>query len=359
MRVQVIRDINHLPIKGKEWNELVSQSQTNTPFQTFEWFKSWWKIFGKQHQMFLLLFYEGENLTALAPLMIKNNKQKKNLTFISDVNADYCDFIVGKGDKESLLKFILEYLLQNKNQWDSIFLRNIPECSDTTSLLKSFCFKNNLLFVEEAVHCPVLITRNLKDTEIIGSSRTLRRHLNYFDKNGGLDFKIFDSLDEAEASLDLFFEQHIRRWDFVNKSSLFCDNRYKEFYRELLQEAWQSGWLFFSCLQFNEHPIAFHYGMDHNSRVIWYKPSFNIDFRTRSPGRILLKYLIEYCVENNKIEFDFTLGDETFKREYTNTVRNNYNIQIFKNKTDYFFEIFKKKSIGMAKKILHTTAVRL
>jgi CelD/BcsL family acetyltransferase involved in cellulose biosynthesis len=354
MKITLVSDIHHLPVNRNEWNTLASLNQTNTPFQTFEWFTSWWKIFGGENQLYLLLIYEGTHLVALAPLMLQRSYNKKMLSFISDVNADYCDLIIGHGNKESVLNLILDYLVRHHDQWDSLSLRNIPEHSNTTTLIKRYCSKNNLHLIESSISCPVLSTGGPQDTSRMKTSRTIRRHMNYFNKNGGVTFNIFESLEDAENVLDLFFEQHIQRWGLINQPSLFCDVRYQKFYRELLHNAWSTGWLFFSSLQFNNKPIAFHFGLDHNAKVYWYKPSFDIAFRKRSPGKILINHLIEYCIHNNKTEFDFTLGDEPFKKEYTNTIRNNTNLRIFTKRTNYIMELLQRKSKKIIKYLLRT-----
>ena len=352
MKIQLFSNIETLSISKDTWNYLAERNEINTPFQTYEWFQSWWRVFGEMHELFLLVVYEGNEVIGLAPLMLSQKSQKKRVvTFIGDKNADYCDFIISNR-KPDVLKAIVDYLVQNCGTRDRIFLRNIPEDSTTLPVLKRICAGYNLKLLEDSTICPTLILNDTAQAKCRTTSRTLRRHINYFEKNGKLSFKIFDSYEVAKESLDIFFAQHIRRWSSTKQLSLFLDENYKRFYKELLEQTWKTGWLFFSCLEFNQQQIAFHFGFDYNSKVIWYKPSFDIGFRKHSPGSVMLKYLIEYCIDNNKDEFDFTLGDEPFKQKYANVIRMNNNIQIFKNKTDYFYEASKKSSQHIIKAVL-------
>jgi|MTBAKSStandDraft_1061840.scaffolds.fasta_scaffold28244_2 CelD/BcsL family acetyltransferase involved in cellulose biosynthesis len=352
MNIRLITDASRIPLGRHEWNRLVERNETNTPFQTYEWCTSWWKIFGPGNELLLLLLYEDTELIGLAPLMILHRNKSRELRFIGDVNADYCDFIISR-DKSRIIHDIVDYLFGLQDQWDAILLRNIPEYSSTAAIVKTLCANRPLHFIEQGAVCPVLILADRDQIKQPRNSRTLRRHLNFFARNGQLDFKIFSSLEDAHEALDFFFDQHIRRWGCSQDPSLFCNTKYKDFYRELLQEAWPAGWIFFSCLQFNEQPIAYHFGFDYNSKIIWYKPSFNIDFHKRSPGKFLIKYLIEHCISNNKEEFDMTLGDEPFKESYTSKVRYNSTLKIFKNKYDYLYNNLILSSKKLAKKVIH------
>ena len=351
MRVELISDSTLLPLSKEEWNDLAGRSATSTPFQTYEWFISWWSVFGNSNTLLLLLVYRENRLVGLAPFMIVHNGNNKELRFISDTNADYCDFIVEEHDKKEFLITIVHYLVTKRSSWKSIYLRNIPQHSKTPSILQELLPGHNLFHTTTLMPCPVLQFHREQSTPPWQASKTLRRHFNFFNKSGELSFHIFTSSEEALQTIDSLFEQHIARWSSVQKASLFLDRRYQDFYKELLIQAMPTGWIFFSCLYFNKQSIAYHFGFDYNSKVIWYKPSFNISFHNRSPGKVLLKFLIEYCIQNQKEELDFTLGDEPFKRHYTNHVRFNSTMHIFDNKWNYYKDTVLRRLIKVVKKV--------
>ena len=161
MRLQLVTDSASIPISRNEWNFLASQNETNTPFQTYEWFRSWWKVFGTENDLFLLLIYEGERVIGLAPLMISYKRNRRELKFTSDVNADYCDFITGH-NKTTIVNIIFDYLLQNQSQWNSISLKNIPEYSSTSSILEEISSGYGLPFIKSSIACPVLIMKDIQ-----------------------------------------------------------------------------------------------------------------------------------------------------------------------------------------------------
>lgn len=341
MQINLISDIDKITICEKEWNCLVSENETNTIFQTYPWFYSWWKIFGHQNKLFFISVHDADEILGFAPLMISSNSNGKGriLRFVSDEKADYCDIIVAKRKEEVLTK-MFELIFSYSKEWDSILFRNIPEGSTTTEIVKGICKDYNYKMIMNYVCCPTLIIKDHEADAIKMSNKySLRRKYNYFKKRGEISFHSVRTLDGLDDYLDVFFRQHIQRRSLTKDPSLFIYPDNKEFYRELMVNILQKGWLLFSVVKFNGSPIAFHYGFDYNSRVIWYKPSFDINYCKQSPGKVLLKYLFDYSIDNNKYEFDFTVGDEAFKRHYANKIRRNIQTRIYKKPAEYFFDI--------------------
>ena len=105
------------------------------------------------------------------------------------------------------------------------------------------------------------------------------------------------------------------------------------------------GWLLFSMVEFNDQPIAFHYGFDYNDTVLWYKPSFDVEHASHSPGLVLLRYLIGYAIDQKRHELDFTIGDEPFKSRFTNSKRKTVSLKVFRNPGRFFLERSDRKSV--------------
>ena len=123
--------------------------------------------------------------------------------------------------------------------------------------------------------------------------------------------------------------------------NLYQDNQ--EFYKELVLNLLDKKYIKFSKLEYNGIPIAFHFGFEYNDKYIWYKPAFNVDYKKYLPGNVLLKYLIEYTIENDLKEFDFTIGNEVFKNKYANGFRQNKQFEIYNKQYYYIYELLKSK----------------
>jgi hypothetical protein len=101
-------------------------------------------------------------------------------------------------------------------------------------------------------------------------------------------------------------------------------------------------------------PIAFHLGFEYGARFIWYKPAFSALHAKRSPGEVLLKFLLEDAVARGLAEFDFTVGNDTFKYRFANRVRTNHRIRVYSLPTGYWLRRARK----LAKRILRPARSR-
>ena len=151
--------------------------------------------------------------------------------------------------------------------------------------------------------------------------KSLRRHENFFRRNGRLEVQHATRETEILPWLDLFFQQHIDRWSSTDSPSLFCDDANKSFYRQLATMGSKTGWLRFTRVSWNERPIAFHFGMCYHGRYLWYKPSFAIELAKKSPGEVLIRQLLLAAMAEGATEFDLGVGDEPFKRRFANRVQ--------------------------------------
>ena len=338
MKTNIITRREEMNVGREEWNQLLSGSETNTIFQTYEWVWTWWTVFGQTRSLFLVEVRDGDKLLALGPLMLDRFVRKRSLRFIGEENSDYCDFIAGERKHDALIA-IFDAIV-SWQEWDVIQLKNVPEFSTTIAVVREFCGRSGKRLLEtEGISCPTLIIRGHEDhARRVSRKKTIRRRHNYLKKTG--DLKVFhvETVEEAIRYFDLFVGQHIRRWSGTSSPSLFLKQGTRDFYLDLIEALLPRGLLLFTVLEYEGRPIAFHFGFDYGSKVLWYKPSFDTDYGRLSPGTVLLKYLIEYCVDQGRHELDFTIGDEPFKRKFANCVRKNGHFRIYNSQSRYCLE---------------------
>jgi len=338
MNTNIITRREEMNVGKEEWNLLLSESETNTIFQTYEWVWAWWTAFGQTRSLFLVEVRDGDNLLALAPLMLDWSGRKRSLRFIGEGNSDYCDFIVGERKQDALIAIF--DAIASWEEWDVIQLKNVPESSTTIAAVREFCGRTGKRYFEaNGIPCPTLIIRGHEAyARSVTRKKTIRKRHNYLKKTGDLKVFHLETVEEAFRYFDLFVGQHIKRWSGTSSPSLFLRNCTREFYWNLIKALLPRGLLLFTVLEYEGRSIAFHFGFDYGSKVIWYKPSFDTDYARLSPGTVLLKYLIEYCIDEGRDELDFTIGDEPFKGKFANCVKKNGHIRIFNSQSGYYLE---------------------
>ena len=242
--------------------------------------------------------------------------------------TDYADVIVARGHARPR-QAILEWIRAHASLWTQLELRNLPASSPMLALLADSP-KLPQPLVECAAEAPTRILGDAAADRAAINKRSLRRHVNGFLREGELRFVRLRDPVEIDLHCGRFFEQHVGRWEQTETPSLFRDPAQRRFYRALAQRLAATGALHFSVVLFDGRPIAYHFGFECNGVLTWYKPSFDATLAKRSPGEVLLRFLLEDACGRGLQELDFTVGSEAFKYRFANRVRRVYRVRAWR-----------------------------
>jgi CelD/BcsL family acetyltransferase involved in cellulose biosynthesis len=334
----IVKTIDEVGLDERGWNSLVACSDTNSVFQTHQWTRSWWTAFATQYEPVFVRVSDASEVVGVAPLVMKRDGTRKRvIRFLGDGRADYCDFLTG-ADKPNVLAEILGALF--RRGWDVVELNNIPAHSRTLQIVREISGAHGYrTLAEDQFVCPTLLIEGHEaQARKIHNKPSLRRRENFLNRNGRLVCRHLTGISDIEPFLDQFFDQHVARWMSSKSPSLFLDGRNRTFYRGLAASLAAEGWVVFSIVEFNNQPIAFHYGFDYGGTVTWYKPSFDVGHASWSPGLVLVRQLIGYALEQKRRELDFTVGDEPFKTRFTNSTRKTVSIRVYQNPLQFVLD---------------------
>ena len=76
--------------------------------------------------------------------------------------------------------------------------------------------------------------------------------------------------------------------------------------------------ILFTYLEFDGKVIAAHSGYTYQKISYYLFPVYDNEFKRYSPGKILLKYIIDDAKNNLFDYFDLTIGSENYKKDYSN-----------------------------------------
>lgn len=333
--VRTYGSLAHQELSPTTWNGLLGRSECNTIFQTHQWTRSCLAAFPHGGQPRIVTAWSGGELTGIAPLWtVPRLGRAPVLRFIGDERSDYCDMIAGAG-KRDFVSCVLDAV--DREPWGVLELNRVPETSSTPALLQQMARERGLFpLVQSQFICrSLLIAGHEAEAEAARDKASVRRRSNYFARSGRLAFHDYTDASEIEPQLTSFFAQHAARWQRSGAPSLFSDPANRVFYRLLTEALSSTGWLLFSVVTIDQEPLAFHYGFDYNERVLWYKPAFDVARAAHSPGLVMVRHLIDYAILHRRREFDFTIGDESFKRRFTNATTRLLRVRVFRNRVDY------------------------
>jgi CelD/BcsL family acetyltransferase involved in cellulose biosynthesis len=299
------------------WSRVLARGDTDSVFQTWHWLKAWWDVFGRGQLLLIAAEQDGRQV-ALAPLFADGGM----VFFVGSGGSDYLDFL-GDISDPVILDAILGTARERVPGFLGFRFYLVPDESPTGAGLQESAGRLGLVCHDEGdLPAPALALLDPPGAGLAAAAKTsLVRHERFFRREG--EVKVLHLRDgwAILPHLDSFFDQHVARWLATANPSLFLQPQQRAFYRRLCEVVGPAGWLRFTRIDWNDSPIAFHFGFCHAGHYLWYKPSFAIELARRSPGEVLLRQLILAADEEGAHTFDFGLGDEAFKRRFANRFR--------------------------------------
>lgn len=329
--IELVQDIENL--QGI-WNKTIKQYNADNVFITYEWLISWIKAFAPNTRQFIICIKENDEIIAIAPLIILLIKEfgipLNRLQFIGYGSCDYIDFIILKDCRECLDLFF-DFIKKHIQLWDYCELHNIPGKSENITFFESMqsTVNCNINLFREYYVCPYLKL----DTNIDSILKQIKTGLRYdlksgereLNKTGELNFKKITDQKNAINEIPVFLEMLHRRGASVNRQRTTKKIlEHKQIFNQYIENEvmWKN--TFFCKLCVDNIPVAYHFGFEYNRKIYWYIPTFNIDYKKFSPGKIIIKKSIEYALANRFEEFDFLNGDEPYKFQWTTESRENF-----------------------------------
>jgi CelD/BcsL family acetyltransferase involved in cellulose biosynthesis len=315
---------NFSGISPTDWNNLLSESITNTPFLRYEYLNTWWGTRGggewKQAKLVLISAYENNTLIGIAPLFLAEHNRKQSLMLLGSIEiSDYLDLIVRQDDLSLFTSGLLDFLASNSTITFSCFdWYNLPDTSPTLATLKADVAKRGWLFTKEtfrpSLYVPLpgdfktyLASINKKQRHEI--RRKMRRAEEY---EKPIRWYIVEDVDTLDTEIDDFLALMANDHD----KDLFLSEEMRIQMQCSMQTAFKAGWLQLAFLEVNGQKAAGYLSFDYDNRIWIYNSGLNFDFKYLSPGWVLLGYMLQWANENGRSEFDFMRGEEGYKYKF-------------------------------------------
>ena len=323
------------------WNDILSQVADANAQLTHEWLSSCWEVFGDNKKLSLITVMDGRKITGIAPLTIatvigKAGLKLKKLTFIGDGLTDYNDLLIANDKREDVLRVLLEFIVNGKEDWDAIHFRNVRGDSPNLPMLRDTLRDTSLTFVERINYKCSYISLDCNwmdyyDTLGKNIRSDIRRRLNYLAKMGKADFIRLHEVDDVKNTMSIIKSIHVKCRRAKGEISWYTDEKRYRFVSLILKRFGDRKWLDIVFLKLNDRIVAYYLGFVYDNIVYFWNTGFDPEFSRISPGKLLLHHWIKDSFAEGNREFDFMVGEESYKLQWTSRMRPNYEIFIFKN----------------------------
>jgi len=341
------------------WNDLVGNHKSYVPYLCHEWFEIWLKHFLKQDKLLVLLLYNKENLAAIAPFLVKNEKFKgiikvKKIELIGNITSPIRSFIVKTCDakkREDDISAIFRFFSDKFRSWDIIDLNSVYDEFLSINILRNIL--TNYGLPNTGFHCfnyyyinginysgeDYLKKRSKKLRE------NLRRRKRNLEKKGKVEFNILKNPEDIDHCFSLHYKVRDKSWKSKDINA--------EFLKDFAKLAGTKKWLRFGFALFDGDPIASQIRIVCNNISYFVSTVYDASYNEYSPGSILISEMIKYLIDIDKvIEMDYLYGDERYKKEWLDQKGERKGIYVFnRNYKGWLASFLMIKFLPIVKKI--------
>jgi len=308
-----------------DWTRLLENTPERSPFLEYAYQKIWWqtKGGGEWPEASLLIFAarEGGKLVGLAPLF--STPMPDGTTAVLNVGSievsDFLDVIVLPEYREAFIeKLPGEIQGLNLPGFNLFSLCNLLDSSSTLPVLQPIAARAGWqLTVEKLQHSPCITLAADWETYLAGIDKKqrheIRRKMRRAEES---EVPVTWYMVSDPAALDSEVDAFIDLMQNDGDKDAFLKPEMREFLRQVVQFAFDGGFLQLAFLEVGGQKAAAYLSFDYQNRIWVYNSGLNRDFQSMSPGWVLLGHLLQWAIEHGRTEFDFMRGDEEYKYRF-------------------------------------------
>ena len=340
--IRVVTEACEFQAMAPIWNRLLEDCPgQSSMYLTHEWLATWWKHFGKERRLNLLLFEREGRVIAIVPLARNEYRigpfKLDALESITWTSCNYVGLILAE-HLDEVMVVLLDYLKKNLRGVTLILrLSLITEESQFLRALKSNMAQTEGLIFKDIVRtlAPYLelpsSCKEYLDSLRKNRRKLLNRMLNGLKRNNRIVELRQCNADSLEEDLRRFFDLHQERWQSVGLRGSFADPRYREFQREVAWKFLNRGWLNLSTLTIDGDAASVKFGCIYNHKFYAITTGRNIRYLNYNVGHLHIFEAIKYAISRGLREYDFMQGDEPYKFYWTKSARRYMQVTIIKS----------------------------
>jgi CelD/BcsL family acetyltransferase involved in cellulose biosynthesis len=303
-----------------------------TPFQTFAWLSAWHRHIGAPAGIrpAIVIGRRAGEIVFLIPLAVEPGRLARRLTFLGQELCDYNAPLLGTGFADTLdadafaaLWRDIRALLQADPQLahDIVEFTKMP---DTVGAQANPLVRLDVMLNPSGAYQAGLGTDWERFYSAKRSSATRRRDRTKVKRLGEMGEVRFVTPEAADTSetLDTLIRQKSRAFARMGVPDLFARPGHVAFFREL---AASRDFVHISRLDVGATQAAINFGLTFRDCYYHILASYDDGEVSRfGPGAAHLRELLRYATEHGMPRFDFTIGDEPYKRDWCDTEQTLY-----------------------------------
>jgi len=326
------------------WRELLARSSSNEPTLTPLWLHAWWRVFGAQggRELEVVLFFEGERLVGLAPLLRRWHWYRPGIPFrrlellasgepeADEISSDYIGIVAERGREQAVVDELAAMLASRRlGRWDELVLPAMDGGAPTSGLLVAALERVGIRAESEVTStCPYIELPSTWDAYLAllpsASRYRVTRSLRDFERWAAGDAKLHEARTPAELAEGnrVLRVLHGERWRADHSDGVFVSPQFSSFHEEVMGSLLAQGALELLWLTVRGEPVAVVYNLVWNGKVYFYQSGRKLDVpKGVRPGTVLHARAIQRAIAAGRREYDFLAGASRYKLELATATR--------------------------------------
>ncbi len=315
----------------REWKAFERRADC-TVFQTFDWLAKWQRHIGKRKDTIpaIVLGANAEgHLLFILQLAVETRGPVRRLTWLGSELCDYNAPLLAEDFSRNvsadrfgeLWQEIVRLLQSNPRfRFDFVDLQKMPE--------RVGAQRNPFLNLQVLAHPSGAYAANLdRDWDHFYAAKRSsstrkreRRQLKHLAEYGEVRFVDVQDRHEIERTLDTLIDQKSRSFARMGVEDIFSRPGYREFFLDVATDLNVSALTHVSRLDVGSTMAATNLGLRFRNCYYLVLSSYHDgEFSRFGPGRAHLHELLRHAIDSGFQRFDFTVGDEPYKRDWSDT----------------------------------------
>ena len=334
IHVREINSIEALAEYRMVWKALFADMRQPTFFQTYEWFEVFWKHYGHDLKMRVLIVYWDEKPVGILPLVVFQEETRLGATRVLSWPLSEWGTFYGpiSPDATVTLRAGMKHIRETHRDWDLLDLRSINEITDhrrTELGMVAAGFRPHRQLWGQAA----MIDFNTSWDEYWASRtkkwrRNVRKNKEHFKSHGKLTHVRYRPDGSAYGDSDpnwKLFEDCLtvarNGWQGSSTTGTTLSHASVEpFLRECHEVAARLGMLDMNVLYLDEKPIAFVYNYCYNGWLFGLRTGYDAEYAKLGPGTVLFAMIIEDSFNRGDQLYDLGVGLLDYKRYWSTRI---------------------------------------
>lgn len=329
VRLSVVETTSEWALLEPHWNALLERTANSTVFQSFEYLQCWWRHFGANRRLYIIVAERGEAL-AIAPMQIVFSPwlgaSLPCLTFIGlPSELDRCVLLCPDSEPD-LRSAIIEFIAARRGDWDNITLyEQLPDSPFLIELAKALSRDGYMVTTIAGPEAPVtVLSGSWADLLAAKSSsfrKRLRRKTAQLSKIAPPTLEFVDAADATMPALSRYRAVETASWKPAEKLGVAKSPAHWAFWQDVTQRFALRQAMQFKFLTVGERTVAATFGLLWNRQFYSLHISHDNDYAEYSPGVLLTALELEDAFKRGDCDrFDFLGGFLGNKDSWATTI---------------------------------------